>query len=355
MNARSYFFLFFLIFYNAYLGAGFAAGTKIKVGNEYKNIELIKVGDSVTSIDINTGKVCLKKVLGIQKKLAPKTVHITTNTQTIICDQHQKFCIYGSASYWKRAQQLRTAQIFVADKPQFIEKLALFDEEIALFDLYIEDFHTFFITPQEILVHNFIPIVIGLSWAFGAGGSAALVEFMGTSVGIALLGAYLNFKVNVTKKNDNSQFKITTSTHDNFSDENYISIDVNGFLQQQILNHNPFEEITFSTKDSTIKKDQEEEKSHESNNSNGSQDPQDPNNGDNDKDDLIKTVKSLGFKKTNYYSHGQAVFQKGKKFITRDIDSHNGGFWKMANSVANLVRKQTRLGTYDKFLTRIGD
>jgi putative RNase toxin 21 of polymorphic toxin system len=84
-------------------------------------------------------------------------------------------------------------------------------------------------------------------------------------------------------------------------------------------------------------------------------DPQDPNKDNRDKDDSIALAKALGFKKTNYYSHGQTVFQKGKKFITRDIDSHNGGFWKMADSVANLARKQTRLGTYDKFLNRIGD
>jgi hypothetical protein len=49
------------------------------------------------------------------------------------------------------------------------------------------------------------------------------------------------------------------------------------------------------------------------------------------------------------------VFQKGNKFITIDVDSHNGGIWKMANSVENLASKRTRLGTYDKNLNKIGD
>jgi hypothetical protein len=69
----------------------------------------------------------------------------------------------------------------------------------------------------------------------------------------------------------------------------------------------------------------------------------------------------LGFKKTNYRSHKQPVYKKGNKYIFPDIGSgngsgsHNGGVWKMANSVKNLSKKSTRMGTYDKNLNRIGD
>jgi hypothetical protein len=66
-------------------------------------------------------------------------------------------------------------------------------------------------------------------------------------------------------------------------------------------------------------------------------------------------AEKLGFKKTNYYSKGQPVFKSGGLFITIDESSHNGGFWKMANSVENLSSKSTRMGTYDKNLNRIGD
>jgi len=69
----------------------------------------------------------------------------------------------------------------------------------------------------------------------------------------------------------------------------------------------------------------------------------------------LEVAQQLGFKKTSFYSHGKSIFQKGNQFITIDADSHNGGFWKMANSVENLLSKKTRLGTYDKNLNRIGD
>lgn len=66
-------------------------------------------------------------------------------------------------------------------------------------------------------------------------------------------------------------------------------------------------------------------------------------------------AKELGFQKTSYYSHGQPVYKKGNFYITPDVDSHNGGIWKAANSVENLGGKSTRLGTYDANLNRIGD
>ena len=51
----------------------------------------------------------------------------------------------------------------------------------------------------------------------------------------------------------------------------------------------------------------------------------------------------------------QTVFKKGNTYITAHLYESNGGFWKMANSIKNLASKKTRLGTYDKFLNKIGD
>jgi filamentous hemagglutinin len=78
---------------------------------------------------------------------------------------------------------------------------------------------------------------------------------------------------------------------------------------------------------------------------------------------LYKTTKearvaaeALGNTKINEAVHnGQAVFRKGNTYITRDLDGHNGGAWKMASSVKDLASKDTRAGTYDKNLNRIGD
>lgn len=70
-------------------------------------------------------------------------------------------------------------------------------------------------------------------------------------------------------------------------------------------------------------------------------------------------ARSLGYSRTNYLSHGQRVYKSNKNktplYITRDIDSHSGGYWKGAKTVKNLQSKKTRDGTYDKNLRRLGD
>ena len=68
-----------------------------------------------------------------------------------------------------------------------------------------------------------------------------------------------------------------------------------------------------------------------------------------------KAAEDLGYTKTNYRSHGQPVYKNGNKYITQDVDGHNGGAWKMADSIKNLGSKSTRMGTYDANLNRIGD
>lgn len=59
----------------------------------------------------------------------------------------------------------------------------------------------------------------------------------------------------------------------------------------------------------------------------------------------------LGYTKTKSFSfnaHGQEVFSNGGKYITRDIDNHLGGAWKMFD------RQGRRIGTYDVDLNLIG-
>ncbi len=68
-----------------------------------------------------------------------------------------------------------------------------------------------------------------------------------------------------------------------------------------------------------------------------------------------EAARKLGYKKTNYTSHGQPVYKKGNTYITPDVDSHSGGVWKAAGSLKDLGKKSTRWGTYDANLNRIGD
>ncbi|WP_222860836.1 toxin C-terminal domain-containing protein [Aliarcobacter cryaerophilus] len=68
-----------------------------------------------------------------------------------------------------------------------------------------------------------------------------------------------------------------------------------------------------------------------------------------------EVAKQLGYIETNYTVKGAKVYKKGNSYIVRDLDNHNGGAWKEASSVKELSNKNTRNGTFDKDLNRIGD
>ncbi|BBP77288.1 hypothetical protein PHLH7_33920 [Pseudomonas sp. Ost2] len=71
--------------------------------------------------------------------------------------------------------------------------------------------------------------------------------------------------------------------------------------------------------------------------------------------EAAQAAKALGFRKVNETVHGQTVFKKGNFYITRDVDGHIGGAWKMAKSIEDLASKTGRAGTFDASLRKIGD
>ncbi|MDO9865814.1 polymorphic toxin-type HINT domain-containing protein, partial [Glaesserella parasuis] len=79
--------------------------------------------------------------------------------------------------------------------------------------------------------------------------------------------------------------------------------------------------------------------------------------------EATEAAKKLGFEKTNQTIKGEAIYKDNKgRYITVDVGNgrnkggaHNGGVWKMADSIKNLGKKETRMGTYDANLNRIGD
>ncbi len=71
-------------------------------------------------------------------------------------------------------------------------------------------------------------------------------------------------------------------------------------------------------------------------------------------------AEKLGYKEAKGERGKAKVFERkgkgdGPRFISRDMDGHNGGAFKGANKASDLWKKETRSGTYDKNLKRIGD
>ena len=67
-----------------------------------------------------------------------------------------------------------------------------------------------------------------------------------------------------------------------------------------------------------------------------------------------QTATDLGFHRTGGTSQRQQVFTDGKWYITFDNRGDNGGTWKIAKSVKQLLGKQGRWATTDALLNIIG-
>ena len=78
--------------------------------------------------------------------------------------------------------------------------------------------------------------------------------------------------------------------------------------------------------------------------------------GTGDKARMVTARIPEGYKRVKgRHPHGKPVFSNGKNYITPDADGHNGGIWKMAQKEQELFNRETRMGTYDANLKRIGD
>lgn len=189
----------FFLFLNMFLVGGFSVGTVVKSGNRYVPIEQLNVGDVVTCYDFFHGfteKPIVCKVL----HAAVSCVSIVVNQQKIITSCDQKFYIFGH-NVWKKANQLKTGDIFlgVLGQEVIVEEVVDCAYSIDLVDITVKDFHNFLITHENILVHNFIPIVFGLSWSFGFGA----IKFAAASIGAGFLGGLLGLKLQKNKHTNN--------------------------------------------------------------------------------------------------------------------------------------------------------
>ncbi len=52
-------------------------------------------------------------------------------------------------------------------------------------------------------------------------------------------------------------------------------------------------------------------------------------------------TKMIPAHKAPFPSHGQPVFQKGNRYLTSDVDSHKGGYWKVFTKSGGKLQRET--------------
>lgn len=134
----------------------FVAGTKIYTEKGFKNIEAIKVGDYVWSENPETKEKALKKVKKIFVREKDSIIRLAINGEVIETTDEHPFYVEGKgfteAKCLKVGDEVRLATGDTAEI-ETIESVQL-DSPVKVYNFEVEDFHTYYVSGQKVLVHN---------------------------------------------------------------------------------------------------------------------------------------------------------------------------------------------------------
>ena len=134
----------------------FTAGTKIHTKDGFKAIETIQAGDYVWSENPETHEKALKKVKKIFVREKDSVVRLSINGEAIETTNEHPFYVEGHG--WTNAYDLK-----VGDKVRLedgttgtVEKAkhVALDTPVTVYNFEVEDFHTYYVSEQKVLVHN---------------------------------------------------------------------------------------------------------------------------------------------------------------------------------------------------------
>ena len=137
-------------------GGCFTAGTKVKTSDGEKNIEDIEVGDEVYAYDVQTGETGVKKVVRTYIHDAEKLVYVTVDGETIEATTNHPFYVEGYG--FRQAEDLKPGYILILldGSRKYVEDIHIeeLSEAIKVYNFEVEDWHTYFVGEQGVLVHN---------------------------------------------------------------------------------------------------------------------------------------------------------------------------------------------------------
>jgi RHS repeat-associated protein len=136
------------------LKACFAAGTKIATAKGEKSIETISTGDLVWAYDEQTGKIALRKVVRTFERPIDLLVVLTVGEKIIKTTADHPFWVVGRG--WVKGENLEVGDVlFTLNKCDVaITHIEYIEGQFTVYNFEVEGFHTYFVSPEQVLVHN---------------------------------------------------------------------------------------------------------------------------------------------------------------------------------------------------------
>ena len=138
-------------------GNCFIAGTLVATSDGLKPIEDIEVGDKVLAYDPETGEQAYKPVVRLFRNATDKWYHVHVNEQDITCTAEHPFYV-ADIDEFVPAKDLKAGQhVLLADGSCAVVDGILVEElstPEATYNFEVEDYHTYYVTEDKVLVHN---------------------------------------------------------------------------------------------------------------------------------------------------------------------------------------------------------
>ena len=134
----------------------FIAGTLVATKSGLVPIEDIQPGDLVWATDEETAETALKEVVQIFRNETEEWVHVKVNGEEITCTPMHPF--YSPVKGWTSAVDLRAGDILVMLNGEYVvvEQVQheLLESPETTYNFEVEEFHTYYVGENPILVHN---------------------------------------------------------------------------------------------------------------------------------------------------------------------------------------------------------
>ncbi len=136
--------------------ACFIAGTTILTATGFVAIEKLAAGDKVISTNPDTLETAEKTVLETYVRQVDKLVHITINGEKIVTTDNHPFYVQGRGFIEAGSLLVGDKLISVNGEDLTIEDyyIKLTKEPVSVYNFQVEDFHTYHVGNNIILVHN---------------------------------------------------------------------------------------------------------------------------------------------------------------------------------------------------------
>lgn len=135
----------------------FTGDTLVSTEDGLRPIEEIQAGDYVWSENTETGEKELKKVFYVSVTETTALVHVTTENGTVI-NTTENHPFYVEEKGWCAAADLEDGDVLRTQdgETETVESVQIenLDEAVKVYNLEIEDSHTYYVSADEVLVHN---------------------------------------------------------------------------------------------------------------------------------------------------------------------------------------------------------